>query len=223
MPRAILLLTGEIEAPYLAQRLRRANPGLAVAAATDRAALDRAMDRDCRGLRLIAFCTGVIVPAGYLARLDGPAYNFHPGPPDFPGRQPARHALYAGAARFGATVHEMAPRVDAGAIVAVEDWAIAPGADGPQLDAEAYQALLRMFSRLADRLACDDAPLPASGHQWGHRRWSGRDIEGLQEIAADIAGVDRARRSGRLGEAGRSRPYPVGAGRRFRWHPPAGS
>lgn len=222
MPRAILLLTGEIEAPYLSQRLRRANPGLGVEAATDRAALDRALGKVVPGTRLIAFCTPVVVPAGGLAVLGGPAYNFHPGPPDFPGRQPARHALYAGAARFGATVHEMAARVDAGPIVAVEEWDIAPDADAPRLDAEAYQALLRLFSALADRLAGDDAPLEASGHQWGHRRWSGRDIEGLQRIAPDIAAEELERRVRAFGDLDPSPLHAVIAGRRFRWEPPAG-
>lgn len=222
MPSAILLLTGEIEAPYLAQRLRRANPGLAITAATDRAGLDRALDDGGPDIRLIAFCTPVIVPAARLAALNGPAYNFHPGPPEFPGRQPARHALYAGAQRFGATVHEMAARVDAGPIVAVEDWAITPDADGPRLDAEAYQALLRLFSRLADHLATDDAPLKASGHQWGHRRWAGRDIEGLQQIAADIGAEELERRIRAFGDLEPSPLHTVIAGRRFRWEPPAG-
>jgi methionyl-tRNA formyltransferase len=222
VPRAILLLTGEIEAPYLAQRLRRSNRRLEITAATDRASLDRALAETGPDTRLIAFCTPVIVPAAALEALGRPAYNFHPGPPEFPGRQPARHALYAGAARFGATVHEMAVRVDAGPIVAVEDWPIAPDADGPRLDAEAYQALLRMFSRLADQLAIDDAPLQASGHQWGHRRWSGRDIERLQEVAGDIEAEEMERRIRAFGDLEPSPLYTVIAGRRFRWEPPAG-
>lgn len=222
MPRAIVLLTGEIEAPYLAGRLRRANPALVIATATDRAGLDRALDESGPDTRLIAFCTPVIVPADRLAVLGGPAYNFHPGPPEFPGRHPARHALYAGATRFGATVHAMAARVDAGPIVAVEDWEIAPEADAPRLDAEAYQALLQLFSRLADRLASDDTPLAASGHQWGHRRWSGGDVARLQQIAADIDPDELERRIRAFGDLDPSPLHTVIAGRRFRLEPPAG-
>ncbi len=222
MPRAILLLTGEVEAPYLADRLRRAAPALAITAATDRAALDRALDQAPPDVRLIAFCTPVIVPADRLAALSGPADNFHPGPPAFPGRHPARHALYAGAARFGATVHEMAARVDAGPIVAVDEWDIAPGADAPRLDAEAYQALLRLFSALADRLAADDAPLGRSGHQWGHGRWSGRDVERLLRIGPEIAEDELARRIRAFGDIRPPPLYTEIAGRRFRWEPPAG-
>lgn len=222
MPRAILLLTGEIEAPYLAQRLRRENPGLAIGTATDRASLDRALDASLPGTRLIAFCTPVIVPAERLAALGQPAYNFHPGPPEFPGRQPARHALYAGAQRFGATVHEMAARVDAGPIVAVDEWPIAADADAPRLDAEAYQALLRLFSALSSDLATDDAPLAHSGHQWGHRRWAKRDIDRLQQVAGDIASEELERRLRAFGDLDPSPLHTVIAGRRFRLEPPAG-
>ena len=46
----------------------------------------------------------------------GPSYNFHPGPPNRPGRYPSVFALYDNARHFGITVHEMLPKVDSGAI-----------------------------------------------------------------------------------------------------------
>ena len=58
--------------------------------------------------RLIAFATPVIVPGRILASLGYGAYNFHPGPPQYPGWAPAHFALYEQANEFGATVHAMA-------------------------------------------------------------------------------------------------------------------
>ena len=37
-----------------------------------------------RSARLIAFTSGVIVPRPMLGALGHGAYNFHPGPPDYP-------------------------------------------------------------------------------------------------------------------------------------------
>src|SRR5208282_567556 len=50
--------------------------------------------------------------------------NFHPGPPQYPGRGGASYALYDGAGTYGATAHRMAPRVDAGAIILASEFPI---------------------------------------------------------------------------------------------------
>ena len=74
-----------------------------------------------RSARLIAFVTPVIVPAQILAALGFGAYNFHPGPPHYPGWVPSHFAIYDKAENFGATAHAMIERVDAGPIVGVQD------------------------------------------------------------------------------------------------------
>ena len=80
--------------------------------------LEDALANSSKTTRLISFGSGVIVPAAVLARLSGTAYNFHPGPPAYPGIFPSVFALYDGATRFGVTLHEMKPEVDSGPIVA---------------------------------------------------------------------------------------------------------
>jgi methionyl-tRNA formyltransferase len=104
----IILLTGQVEQMPLGAVLRGHNPQLTVHPALtlgDLAAFDTAM---LSRSRLIAFATPVIVPAGILASLGHGAYNFHPGPPQYPGWAPAHFALYEQATEFGATVHAMA-------------------------------------------------------------------------------------------------------------------
>ena len=66
--------------------------------------------------RPIAFVTPEIVSKRILARLGYGAFNFHPGPPSYPGWAPAHFALCERAAEFGATVHVMVEQVDADAI-----------------------------------------------------------------------------------------------------------
>ena len=87
MSSALILLTGHREAPYLIDYLRGYSTTLPIIHATDLEDLER----ECRpGRVLIAFCTAVIVPAALLDRLERPAFNFHPGPPTYPGRQPGK-------------------------------------------------------------------------------------------------------------------------------------
>ena len=91
--------------------------------------------------RLIAFCTSVIVPAEVLDAVMAPAYNFHPGPPTYPGSHVASFAIYDGADMFGATAHEMAAKVDSGPIVGVEWFQVPDGLRFTDLEINAFDAL----------------------------------------------------------------------------------
>jgi methionyl-tRNA formyltransferase len=46
-----------------------------------------------------------------IARLGFGAFNFHPGPPSYPGWVPSHFALYERSTEFGATVHVMVEQV----------------------------------------------------------------------------------------------------------------
>ena len=81
---------------------------------------------DLAGTRLISMLTDVIVPENILSGLDGPAYNFHPGPPEYPGSHAASFAVYYDADGFGVTLHEMAAQVDSGPIIEVRRYDMPP-------------------------------------------------------------------------------------------------
>lgn len=110
--REIVLLTGSQEAPHLTAFLRRRNPGLIVTHVETREDLICACYPPRRAARLLAFCTPTVVPGDILETFAGGAYNFHPGPPTYPGRHPASFAIYEGASRFGVTAHAMLRRVE---------------------------------------------------------------------------------------------------------------
>jgi len=101
--------------------------------------------------RLIAFATPVIVPGRILASLGYGAYNFHPGPPQYPGWAPAHFALYEQANEFGVTVHAMAEHVDSGPIVDVMLFPIPADIGAMALEGIAYAHLARLFWELAEQ------------------------------------------------------------------------
>jgi hypothetical protein len=126
-PSTLLLLTGRAEAAALAPSLARHNPACRIVPVADLGGIDSVLDEgDGTRARLVAFCTAVVVPPRILARIGCGAYNFHPGPPTYPGRFPSCWGSYEDARRFGATLHAMAARVDEGPIIAVEWFAVEP-------------------------------------------------------------------------------------------------
>src|SRR5690242_7992903 len=125
MLKTIILLTGHAHQQLaLAALFREHNPALAFRGAVTHDELLAIAPAVLREARLVAFTSGVVVPGAVLAALGHGAYNFHPGPPDYPGWAPAHFALYEGARTFGATAHVMAARVDSGPIVGVEPFDI---------------------------------------------------------------------------------------------------
>ena len=179
----IILLTSPDETPPLGDLLRLQNPALEIVGAHDRAVVEQACANASSGTRLVSFCSPVVVPAAALAALPGPAYNFHPGPPTRPGRYPSVFALYDGDKQFGITVHEMAPKVDSGAIVAVEWFDVAPGLRPRRpRETDAICALSAVFRKRLAHLATRAAPVLAHA-------WSGRKDHGprrLSQITPDM-------------------------------------
>lgn len=194
MPKRIILLTGELEAPHLSGMLQKHNPDLALDVVQDAETLSTASAHDMVGCRLIAFLTSVIVPAGVLAKLEGPAYNFHPGPPEFPGSYTAGFAIYDGATTFGVTLHEMAASVDSGPIVEVRRFPIAEKCKFQDLEVEAFRHVLQMFADYAPHLASDDAPLPSGVEPWTGRVRTCLEAERLKQIEADLTEEEIVRR-----------------------------
>ena len=81
----VILLSGPIERTVLPAALLEHNPDLTVLPverASELATLDEGL---LKRSRLIAFATPVIVPITTLNQIGYGAFNFHPGPPSYPG------------------------------------------------------------------------------------------------------------------------------------------
>lgn len=192
--KRIILLAGDTEGPYLAAILRSHEAKLCVDHVNSVDDLKAAAADDVMGTRLVSFCSSVIVPAEVLARMPGPSYNFHPGPPEYPGRYPSMFALYDNAAQFGITVHEMAAKVDAGPIVSAEWFAVPPACDLNTLDEMAYALLADKFRALSAHLATLEQPLSRMPYRWGKKKTKRADSEALRMITADMDEAEIARR-----------------------------
>jgi methionyl-tRNA formyltransferase len=182
----VILLAGAAERFTLPLALLGHNPLLTVLPVETSADL-AALDSDVfPRARLIAFVTPEIVPAGIFAQLGYGAFNFHPGPPSYPGWAPSHFALYDQATEFGATVHVMVERVDAGPIVDVALFPIPPDTSVLALEGLAYAHLAQLFWRMARSLATDPEPPRTLSARWGNKKYSRRAYREICEIPLDI-------------------------------------
>ena len=185
-------------------RVRHSAPlraqGATVEVASQLAELEQRLAQGTNDCRLISFGSGIIVPAAILDRLKGQAYNFHPGPPQYPGIFPSVFALYDQVSEFGVTLHEMAPRVDSGAIVAVLNFPVPPTWDRLALDTATFGALVRLLDHLAPKLADARVTLPRLKHDWQPPRRTRKDFEALCQLPENTTAEEFARRYRAVGE-----------------------
>src|SRR3984885_5077356 len=137
----IILLSGEAERRALPFALFGHNPKLTVKPVQTLADLDALDSNMLARARLISFVTPVIVSGDILRRLGHGAFNFHPGPPEYPGWAPSHFALYNRETQFGATAHVMTEQVDAGPIIDVALFPVPAGTSVLALEGMAYARL----------------------------------------------------------------------------------
>lgn len=190
----IILLTGRIEATALSSILWQRNPRLDIRGAESLAQVESIDPALLTRARLIGFFTPVIVPSRILELLGYGAYNFHPGPPNYPGWLPAHFAIYDRAKYYGATAHLMTERVDAGPIVDFEMFAVPPNISVQDLEGRTFATLARMFWNLAKALATQSQPLPELPIKWSGRKTTRRQYESMCHIPAGISKEELDRR-----------------------------
>lgn len=136
---------------------------------------------------LISFGTGVIVPEKILEKL-GAAYNIHAASPDYPGRDPHHFAIYDNVRQYGATLHIMTKKVDAGPIVGVELFDVPKDVAPMDLLTLANKAGLLLLERtLVNMLDSDARPMITLNNIcWGKVKRTRRDFYNLCEITPDI-------------------------------------
>jgi methionyl-tRNA formyltransferase len=164
---------------------------------------------------LISYDSGLIIPADILNALSCPAYNFHPAPPEYPGRDAHHFAVYEDVTVYGVTAHEMLPAVDAGQIVGVKRFPV-PGHQTPQeLFKTAQSHMLKLFEEIAPRLVSNEPPEPI-GESWGKRKTTRKDFLQMCEISRDISHAEFSKRFKAFDGHRHDNLYTVIHGQKFR-------
>lgn len=200
MADRLILLTAPEFADLVAAPLRAARPDLAVHAAFTQADLRDALVRDRAHVRLLGFASGVIVPGDVLDAVTAGAYNLHCGPPTYRGLFPSVFALYEGARRFGATLHEMTAHLDEGPIIATSWFDLPVGADRLQADTLTLKAMLDLLAAQAPALTDLTWRLAPNGQHWSGPVRRKPDFAALCRLPPDVSAEEFARRYRAVGE-----------------------
>ena len=195
----IILLTDLAKDVALSALMRRHNPQLSVRRAGTLAELEAFSPPELARARLIGFLTPVVVPPHILDALGFGAYNFHPGPPNYPGWVPCHFATYDGVTKFGVTAHAMTARVDAGPIVGHDAFNVPPGTGVVKLEQTAAVHLAQLFWTLAQALATQAEPLTELPVRWSGRKTTRRLYASLCDIPVDITKDELDRRLNAFG------------------------
>ena len=220
MIKEILLLSDPVLIQDLEGILLNANPDLIVSSIVTKEQLKDRAQRPFIQSRMLSVGTEIIVPASILSALDCGAYNFHPGPPTYPGRFPSCFFIYDRGKMFGTTVHEMVPKVDSGAINAVDWFEVAPDIDRVQLNYISYYSLLGLFKKFAPFLTSREEALPRIGEVWSGRASTQKDFENLCHVPINIGEDEFKRRYRAIGEGPDHAIETTLYGHRFYLKPP---
>jgi len=190
----LLILADKNDSAYLRQILLSFEPNMQIDMAKDTLSLLQISQtgpyQDAMNPRLVSFCSDIIVTPTVLACFKGGCYNFHPGPPEYPGSHPASFAIYDQVESYGATAHEMSARVDTGAIVGVDRFAVPNAFRFLELEVQAHKNLSILFEKLAPYLVNTSKPLDHIDVQWGAKMRTQKDFERMQQITSDMSEVE---------------------------------
>ena len=148
---------------------------------------------DLKNSIIISFLNPYIFPAEVLEEAIA-AYNIHPAPPAYPGRDPQHFSIYDGYLSAGATLHRMDASVDSGEILDVLERPLQPD-DGPiEHDQLSRQLSKEIFERNLEEIL-DNTIAPRRKWNWStqnkHRR---SDFIRMSYITTDLSDSEIERR-----------------------------
>ena len=163
---------------------------------------------------LFNYLSPIILPPGVLGALRRASVNFHPAPPEWPGVGSASYALYAGDAAFGATAHLMTEKPDAGAILRVRRFPVAPDDTCERLFDRALAETLVLFKELLPEIARTGQPVP-NGEAWARKAITRAQFERWMTLPPDAPPEEVRRKVRALRHSRFPGPFVELAGVRF--------
>ena len=192
-PIQIFLLSTSPDLDVVVELIKRFRPNLTPTIISNRIDWEKHRKSIKGRVILLSYDNGIIIPEQILDGLDFPAYNFHPAPPEYPGRDPYHFAIFDSASTYGATLHKMTEKVDDGTIVDVERFDISHGSRPGGLLREARDRMLVMFKRHGDKLL-SGSTLTALEEKWASNKTTRADFLKMCRIPNDINNVEFERR-----------------------------
>ena len=150
--------------------------------------------------RLISFGSRFYVSGAILDKVGCGSYNFHPGPPSYPGWAPFHFAIYDQAKSYGVTVHEMTAKIDDGAIIAQKSFSVRSHETVQGLMDLTTLNMYILFSELAPHLVKRRMSLPACDLHWNGTLRTKKQFMQLCEITAEIDETEFQRRLRAFGD-----------------------
>lgn len=167
--------------------------------------------------RLISFGSRHYIAPDILNRIGYGAYNLHPGPTHYPGWAPFYYAIYDQATRYGVTFHEMNDKIDAGDIVRVRDFDIAPHTTTQDLVNITEFHMFELLKDMADALANHADYLPTTDLKWQREPLKKKDFLAICHIPLDISEAELNRRLFAFGDSdGNIFPYLTADNKKYR-------
>ncbi len=135
--------------------------------------------------RVISFSTFIIIKELLIKKLNGNCYNFHPGPPEYPGYDPIGLTLYEGHQIYKVTLHETWPEIDTGPIIDINFFDIPDSFERDDLMNQAYLASAKQFFNWSPLLANIEEKLSPSIEAYNAKWGSGRsDMNSIKPFYA---------------------------------------
>ena len=190
----ILILANLNDGAYLRQILLNFEPNIQIDIAEDETTFQKMTQsrlyQNSLNSRLLSFCSNIIVIPTVLILFKGGCYNFHPGPPEYPGSHAASFAIYDQVETFGVTAHEMAASVDTGAIIGVDRFTVPNGFRFLELEVHAHKNLSILFEKLAPYLVNTAESLELIDVQWGTQKRTQKEFKHMQKITPNMSEME---------------------------------
>jgi methionyl-tRNA formyltransferase len=196
----IILLNQADNAARIAPFFQQQKPNLNVLVAETLDDLRNIPPAVLKTARLVSVCGTTIVPGAFLRSLGFSAYNFHPGPPIYPGWAPFNFAIYDGATSYGTTVHQMVDRVDAGPIIGVDFFQVAADASVRDLMKLITGSLKRQIEGFAGPLVNHTGVFPSLPIPWAPHNTTKKHVAARCAIPPDIEADELRRRIRAFGD-----------------------